>query len=253
MKNLTDEQLDLVVKKLLQDSALDSQTLDEIADSPKILWNIKREINQEKPKTVKGWIWNYKFLIPTFAAFSLLLTFGLFWSLNSSNKPTVTASVDLPKVEPIKLTEPQIAEEVKPISTPQTSVNKSTISTKTSLPKSEKKIVNNIETKKISSEVVATKNEHKIAVTQTNVSKKPSQKSSVKETKTEEYKTDFIALSYLPTPESGQIVRVKVPRAMMVSLGVTNNVSKNDELVNAEVIVADDGTSRAIRFISDGK
>jgi spore germination protein GerM len=66
-----------------------------------------------------------------------------------------------------------------------------------------------------------------------------------------EIATDFIALSYLPATESGQIVRVKVPRSMLVSLGVTTNVEKPSELVNAEVIVGDDGGTRAIRFLAN--
>ncbi len=68
-------------------------------------------------------------------------------------------------------------------------------------------------------------------------------------TTNKETKSDFIALSYAANSESGQIVRVKVPRSMMVSLGVTTNVEKNSELVTAEVIVGEDGSARAIRFV----
>ena len=78
---------------------------------------------------------------------------------------------------------------------------------------------------------------------------KPSQKEISPETVVEETKTDFIALSYAANTESGQIVRVKVPSAMMVSLGVKANVENGSELVNAEVIIGDDGLARAIRFI----
>ena len=42
----------------------------------------------------------------------------------------------------------------------------------------------------------------------------------------EEIKTEFIALSYARDPESGQIVRVKVPSSMMVSLGLVASVQK---------------------------
>ena len=65
----------------------------------------------------------------------------------------------------------------------------------------------------------------------------------------EETKTDFIALSYAANTDSGQIVRVKVPSSMMVSLGVATNVEKGSDLVNAEVVIGDDGLARAIRFI----
>lgn len=259
MKKLTDEQLDLVVKKLLQDSALDSENLNEIADSPQILWNIKRKINQEKTKTSKGWIWDFKFLIPSFAAFSLLFAFGMFWFFNvSKNNENDRVSIDLPKVEPVKSTEPQISNEVNPIQSQNPiSVEKTKSSNIVKPTKSKQFSVKDVKVKQDSVKLVQVKNVSKIAATPKSAPAKQPQKTypktSVRETKSEEYKTDFISLSYLPTPESGQIVRVKVPRAMMVSLGVTNNVSKNDELVNAEVIIGDDGTSRAIRFISDGK
>jgi len=64
-----------------------------------------------------------------------------------------------------------------------------------------------------------------------------------------EVKSDFIALAYARDPESGQIIRVKVPSSMMVQLGVVSTVERPSELVDAEVLVGDDGLTRAIRFI----
>ena len=81
---------------------------------------------------------------------------------------------------------------------------------------------------------------------------KKAQKASKSESPTaprEETKTDFIALSYAAETDSGQIVRVKVPSSMMVSLGVKTTVEKESELVSAEVVIGDDGMARAIRFI----
>ena len=64
-----------------------------------------------------------------------------------------------------------------------------------------------------------------------------------------EIKTDFIALTYARDPDSGQIVRVRVPSSMMVTLGVVATVKKPTDMVDAEVLVGDDGLTRAIRFI----
>jgi hypothetical protein len=64
-----------------------------------------------------------------------------------------------------------------------------------------------------------------------------------------EVKTDFIALAYAREPESGQLVRVKVPSSMMVTLGVVPTVTNPSALVDAEVVVGDDGLTRSIRFI----
>ena len=62
-------------------------------------------------------------------------------------------------------------------------------------------------------------------------------------------KSEFIALSYARDPESGQIVRVKVPRSMMVTVGLLASVDKPSTLVDAEVLVGDDVLTRAFRFI----
>jgi hypothetical protein len=64
-----------------------------------------------------------------------------------------------------------------------------------------------------------------------------------------EIRSDFIALSYADTPESGQVVRVKVPRSMMVSLGLVAAVERPTGLIDAEMVIGDDGRTHAIRFI----
>ena len=76
-------------------------------------------------------------------------------------------------------------------------------------------------------------------------------KSTIARSSKTEMATEFIALSYLPASESGQVVRVKVPRSMLVSLGVSINVERGKELINAEVVVGDDGAARAIRFFNE--
>jgi hypothetical protein len=245
MKKLTDEQLDLVIKNLLKDSALDSETLDEIADSPKILWNIKREINQQQKQ--RGWIWDFRWLVPTFVTMALLIAFGLFWSIDLSKKNSV-AEINARNIEVI---EPKsISSEVD-----KTEIVKTVDSTKTEQVTKKTQPIkvltkqNQTKTDSVKSTQIKTLATPKSIKIKSEVKQSP----KVAEKQTQEYKTDFISLSYLPTPESGQIVRVKVPRALMISLGVTNNVSKNNEMVNAEIMVDDDGTNRAIRFISDSK
>jgi hypothetical protein len=64
-----------------------------------------------------------------------------------------------------------------------------------------------------------------------------------------EIKSEFIALAYARSPESGQLIRVKVPSSMMVSLGVVPTVNDPSKLIDAEVLVGDDGLTHAIRFI----
>lgn len=68
----------------------------------------------------------------------------------------------------------------------------------------------------------------------------------------EEVATDFLPLTYLadaPAPESGHLVRVKVPRSALASFGVPMNAERAGEMVQADVVIGDDGLARAIRFI----
>jgi hypothetical protein len=88
-------------------------------------------------------------------------------------------------------------------------------------------------------------------VTRTRAIPQPLRKmtSAVARPRPTEVKSEFIALSYARNPESGQVVRVKVPSSMMVSLGLVASVEKPNSLVNAELLVGDDGMTHAIRFI----
>jgi hypothetical protein len=64
--------------------------------------------------------------------------------------------------------------------------------------------------------------------------------------------TDFIPLTYLTRStaiESGQVMRVRVPLSTFISLGVPINTQRSDELVNAELVVGDDGVMRAVRLV----
>src|SRR5262249_55693898 len=63
--------------------------------------------------------------------------------------------------------------------------------------------------------------------------------------------TDFIPLTHLSSSTaiaSGQVIRVKVPLSAFLSLGLLVSPEHADELVNAELVVGDDGVQRAIRL-----
>ncbi len=47
----------------------------------------------------------------------------------------------------------------------------------------------------------------------------------------------------------GYLMRVRVPRSMMVSFGLPVHEEAVDSRVEADLIVGDDGTARAIRFV----
>ncbi|MGH9941759.1 MAG: anti-sigma factor family protein [Pyrinomonadaceae bacterium] len=64
--------------------------------------------------------------------------------------------------------------------------------------------------------------------------------------------TDFFPLNgdNRSTPvESGQLVRVQVPRASLAGLGLPFNAVRAGESISAEVLLSEDGVARAIRFV----
>ncbi len=67
-----------------------------------------------------------------------------------------------------------------------------------------------------------------------------------------EITTDFIPLSYgaeyIPI-ESGQIIRVKLPRSSLISFGLPMSQERIDEQVKADILVSNDGLAHAIRFV----
>ncbi len=67
-----------------------------------------------------------------------------------------------------------------------------------------------------------------------------------------EIATDFFPLTSgteIATMESGQIVRVLLPRNAMAAYGLPVNQERLDEPVSAQVLIGQDGVARAIRFL----
>lgn len=67
-----------------------------------------------------------------------------------------------------------------------------------------------------------------------------------------EITTDFIPLAYgaeyIPI-ESGQIIRVKMPRSALISFGLPMSQDRIDEQVKADILFSNDGLAHAIRFV----
>jgi hypothetical protein len=49
--------------------------------------------------------------------------------------------------------------------------------------------------------------------------------------------------------ESGEVIRVQMPRSALISLGLPVNVEHADEPVLADLLIGEDGLARAIRFV----
>ena len=234
-RKFSDAQVERFAKNLLNDFALDDETLNEIAESPKLWWNVRNGVEAEKSRRERRWFFAIRWQIAAFGALAIVFCFGLaglFLISDNNKKSSVAQENSIRNQETAKAATPKIE-------------TKKTESPGKSLPNPEPEIVlvKTVESKaklpaKIRSAEISTKRLFK-----------SSKNESSAKTANEETKTDFIALSYSQTPDSGQIVRVKVPASMMVSLGVATNIGKESEMVNAEVVIGDDGLARAIRFI----
>jgi hypothetical protein len=64
--------------------------------------------------------------------------------------------------------------------------------------------------------------------------------------------SDFVPLTYVAQSaavESGQVVRVSIPRSTLISLGLPMNIDRAGDVVKADLVVGDDGVARAIRLV----
>lgn len=68
----------------------------------------------------------------------------------------------------------------------------------------------------------------------------------------QEVVTDFLPLFHGADPqplESGQLIRVQMPRSALASFGLPINQERTNVPVKADVLLAEDGSARAIRFV----
>ena len=70
--------------------------------------------------------------------------------------------------------------------------------------------------------------------------------------KDREYTTDFFLLRYgndHESMESGELIRVQMPRSALITLGLPVDVERAGEMVKADLLIGEDGLARAIRFV----
>ncbi|HRI03077.1 MAG TPA: hypothetical protein PLL77_04990 [Pyrinomonadaceae bacterium] len=224
-KQFSDEQLDQMMRTMIADASLDDAAVNEIADSPTMWWAVQRQIAEQNATVVSPWppvnIIRRLLMIGIPATVAAALLISLF----------VFRSDDLPKAS-------DVAAVPTNVETPLPQVSSSS----NDVPPNGDSDIKQPEQKRAQTIAASLKTSSKQTKKQT-VSTQ-----AVTKEKTE-IKTEFIALSYARNPDSGQIVRVKVPSSMMVTLGLVASVEKPSNLVDAEVVIGDDGLTRAIRFI----
>ena len=222
-KKISDEQIDAMMKCLIAGAAADMSTVDDIADSPAVWWQVRRRIAEQKAAARSPWppvakLWRLAFVgVPV--AVALLLAGILVF--RPATQPVEQAGVQQNEISvPATMPSPKVSEPAAPAF--DINIVPTRDSVKRTSPARRWTFAGGVYRKPRNGQVDAAKTE---------------------------IKTDFIALSYASDAESGQIVRVRVPSSMMVTLGLVATVEKPTDLVDAEVIVGDDGLTRAIRFV----
>jgi cytoskeletal protein RodZ len=226
---MKDHELEKLMRRITRDAALNDAAADDIADSQTLWWSVQREIRNAELVRAP---WPPNFLqrllmigVPVVAA--VLIGVGLYVNsvrtvppetasqVKKDVRQTTSASAGLMVQTSPSVVQPQ----TEPLSVPAIQKGNSTVKP-----------------------VHAMQRTHTISLPRTLVAKSSSSTAT-------EIKSEFIALAYARSPESGQLIRVKVPSSMMVSLGVVPTVNDPSKLIDAEVLVGDDGLTHAIRFI----
>lgn len=227
-EKFADENLDQLLRKLVTDAAGDQTAIDEIADSPQLWWGVQRRIKltEESSSPWKRGFWG-RWLIfgaPLTVAALLLVAF---LSLKPGPDPVDQAVItgEEPPNSTVVSGNGTSSPEINGVETP---VN---IAAET-----QRKRFDRVKNTAVTGK--SPRHQQLRAAT-----------ANLRNSEQAEVKSEFIALSYARNPESGQIVRVKVPSSMMVSLGLVASVEKPTSLVNAELLIGDDGMTHAIRFI----
>ena len=66
----------------------------------------------------------------------------------------------------------------------------------------------------------------------------------------DEVATDFIPLNYDPAPAgTTSVVRVQLPREALTAFGLPVNEDRTEDLVQADLLLDEDGLTRAVRFV----
>lgn len=225
-RKLSEEQLDNLMRSLANEATADEVMANDIADSPTLWWGVERRIGEQNeagrtpwPPTPKLWLRLLFVGVPVATAVLIAITV---FALRSSDGPVEKADILGSNVDiQADAVSSSLPNPLQPEHTALLALNdpEALVDRPTGV--------------------------HRVALKKKSTVKKPIRQVA----KRAEIKSEFIALSYAGNPESGQIVRIKVPSSMMVSLGLMANVSSPTSLVDAEVVIGDDGMSHAIRFI----
>jgi hypothetical protein len=242
-RNLQNEELDRVGRKLLDAARVRSEEIEQIVGSPMLFDAVKARIETERRngnlKNVSGgWanlqIWNWQrasaMALPLFIVGVIsLIIFSKFTPQQQ------TEQVAVPEIQP-KVAEVEILQPTTQIPEDSPTI----VKTKNPV----------IESPKITKQKVFI---NKISKTQKSEARKPKQQRRF-QLKQNEPSGEFYALTFAGNPgETGeelQIVRAELSRSSLFALGVNLPIENESEKIKTDLLVGADGVARAIRFVN---
>jgi hypothetical protein len=237
-RDLQNEKLDRIGRKLLEAARAPDKELDKIAGSPRLFEAIRAGIKAEqrarKSKTFFGdWrnllVWNRQ---KTAAALIVLLFLALgLIVFTKQDAPTLAE----------KTAPPQIRLPLAPVDIP------SPAATVEDLPEIEK-TKNSERQNRASFQKAVFKN-----VTAALPKRAPRRKNPVKRQTASEPEGEFYALTYVENPgEAGEdlrIIRAELSRSSLFALGVNLPIENESEKIKTDLLVGAGGVAKAIRFV----
>jgi hypothetical protein len=242
-RNLQNEELDRVGRKLLDAARVRSEEIEQIVGSPMLFDAVKARIETERRngnlKNVSGgWanlqIWNWQrasaMALPLFIVGVIsLIIFSKFTPQQQ------TEQVAVPEIQP-KVAEVEILQPTTQIPEDSPTI----VKTKNPV----------IESPKITKQKVFI---NKISKTQKSEARKPKQQRRF-QLKQNEPSGEFYALTFAGNPgETGeelQIVRAELSRSSLFALGVNLSIENESEKIKTDLLVGADGVARAIRLVN---
>lgn len=218
--NSNDKRLEILLKELVSSAAADETTIDEVISSPTVWRGVHRQIHD----------------LPVASSFKL----ATIWRRVLIGAPTAVAAAVL-----IAVFVSQSAVSPEPVSEQAVLVQSEHVDAPPSSPREAAPEIPIIRVPEVEQKRPV---QYRVLKGRP-IKARPQIAQSGTDPAESEIKSEFIALSYARDPETGQIVRVKVPRSMMVTVGLLASVDEPATLVDAEVLLGDDGLTRAIRFI----
>jgi hypothetical protein len=235
-RDLQDEKLKIVERKLLRAGKLSDAEIEKIVAAPQLFQRVRANIKTEesrretKVKNVFAFpnlqFWNWQKSALAFAAIAILIVGAAAMFVRFSNSPEVAQQ---PVIEEKQFTTAPVERQPENV-----------------LPQIAEMPKNDFQPRRIASiKKAKSKNNPQI------LAKSAQKKRNLPQKFENEREEPFMALTYAGNlaNEESQIIRVEMSRARLLALGVAVQTENESEKIKTDLLVGSDGVARAIRLV----